>query len=298
MIVRPRDVADIQRAVVFAREHALPLSIKGGGHNVAGHAVTDGGLMLDLAAMRAVRIDPAARLARVQGGALWSDVDRESTACGLATTGGAISHTGVAGLTLGGGIGWLVGKHGMTIDNLLSVDLVTADGEFVTASAESHPDLFWALRGGGGNFGVATSFEFALHPQGEVLAGVVAYPVAQARQVLDFYREFTAKAPDQLTVYAQIATDPEFGRPARGDGRLLAGRSGGGGPCPGTAARLRHTADRHDPPAALPRLATDVRPRVPARTTLLLEGQPASRSAGRGSRPRLSNTRPSRPCRG
>ena len=211
LIARPRGAADVQRAIAFAREHALPLSIKGGGHNVAGHAVSDGGLMLDLGAMRAVWVDPTARVARVKGGALWADVDRETAACGLATTGGVISSTGVAGLTLGGGIGWLVGKHGMTIDNLLAVDLVTADGELVTASEESHPDLFWALRGGGGNFGVATSFTFALHPQGDVLAGFVAYPVDQARDVLAFYREFTATAPEELTVYAQLSTDAESG---------------------------------------------------------------------------------------
>jgi FAD/FMN-containing dehydrogenase len=211
LIVRPSGVADIRHAVLFAREHQLPVSIKGGGHNVAGHAVTEGGLMLDLSAMRAVWVDPAVRTARVQGGAIWSDVDREMAAFGLATTGGQISHTGVGGLTLGGGIGWLVGKHGMTIDNLLSVDMVTADGEFLTASAGSHPDLFWALRGGGGNFGVATSFEFALHPQGDVLAGVVAHPISKARDVLAFYQEFTATCPDELTVYAQLTTDPNSG---------------------------------------------------------------------------------------
>jgi FAD/FMN-containing dehydrogenase len=211
LIVRPSGVADVRRAIAFAGEHALSLSIKGGGHNVAGLAVTEGGVMLDLSAMRAVRVDPVARTARVQGGALWSDVDRETAAFGLATTGGQISHTGVAGLTLGGGIGWLVGKHGMTIDNLRSVELVTADSALVTASDASHPDLFWALRGGGGNFGVATSFEFALHPQGDVLAGVVAHPIAKAREVLAFYREFTASCPDELTVYAQLTTDPNSG---------------------------------------------------------------------------------------
>jgi FAD/FMN-containing dehydrogenase len=167
-------------------------------------------LLLDLSRLRAVWVDPAARTARVQGGALWADVDRETAVFRLATTGGVISSTGVAGLTLGGGIGWLVGKHGMTIDNLLSVDLVTADGEVVTASATSHPDLFWALRGGGGNFGVATSFEFALHPQGDVLAGFVAYPIARAREVLDFFRDYTATAPEELTVYAELVRDAEL----------------------------------------------------------------------------------------
>ncbi|MBA2597968.1 MAG: FAD-binding oxidoreductase [Chloroflexia bacterium] len=211
LIVRARGVADIRQTVTFARENGLSLTIKGGGHNVAGHAVSDGGLTLDLGQMRAVWVDPVARTARVQGGALWADVDRETGAFGLATTGGVIASTGVAGLTLGGGIGWLVGKHGMTIDNLLAVDLVTAAGEFVTASATSHPDLFWALRGGGGNFGVATSFEFALHPQGDVLAGFVAWPIAQAREVLAFFRDYTATAPEELTVYAELVKDAESG---------------------------------------------------------------------------------------
>jgi FAD/FMN-containing dehydrogenase len=211
LIARASGVADVRRAVTFARERGLPVSIKGGGHNVAGLAVTDGGLMLDLSAMRAVSVDPAARTARVQGGALWADVDRETAAFGLATTGGVISHTGIGGLTLGGGVGWLVGKHGMTVDNLRAVDLVTADGEFVTASPEEHPELFWALRGGGGNFGVATSFEFALHPLQGVLAGSVAYPIARAHDMLAFYREFAAATPDELTVYAQIATNASLG---------------------------------------------------------------------------------------
>jgi hypothetical protein len=211
LIVRPAAVADVQAAVGFARANGLAISIKGGGHNVAGHAVSEGGLMLDMSGMRGVEVDPAARTARVQGGALWSDFDQEAAKFGLATTGGVISHTGVAGLTLGGGIGWLVGKHGMSIDNLLSVELVTADGEVVTASVESHPDLFWALRGGGGNFGVATSFEFALHPQGDVLAGIVAWPVAKAAEVMAFCREFTETAPDEMGVYALMTTDPESG---------------------------------------------------------------------------------------
>ena len=211
LIVQPTDVSDIRRAVTFARTEGLPVSIKGGGHNVAGHAVSEGGLMLDLEAMRSVVVNPARRTARVQGGALWSDFDRATAAHGLATTGGVISSTGVAGLTLGGGIGWLVGKHGLSIDNLLEVDLVTADGAFLTVNETNQPDLFWALRGGGGNFGVATSFTFALHPQGDVLAGLIAYPVEAAAEVLEFYRKFTAQSPDDLTVYAQLTTDPESG---------------------------------------------------------------------------------------
>ena len=195
MIVQPTGVSDVIQAIRFARENDFEISIKGGGHNVAGLATTNGGVMLDLQFMRSVRVDPERRTARVAGGALLADLDRESSVFGLATTGGTISTTGVAGLTLGGGIGWLVGKHGLTIDNLISVDVVTATGELVTASAESHQDLFWALRGGGGNFGVVTSFEFQLHPIDTVYAGMVAYPSDRAREVLEFYREFTATAP-------------------------------------------------------------------------------------------------------
>lgn len=211
LIVQAAGAADVRLAVRVAREQGYRISMKGGGHNVAGYAVCDGGLMLDLSLMRGVWVDPVTRTARVQAGALWADVDRETEVFGLATTGGVISSTGVAGLTLGGGIGWLVGKHGMAIDNLLSVDLVTADGESITASVDRHPELFWALRGGGGNFGVATSFEFALHPQGNVLAGYVAYPIEQARDVLAFYRDFSATAPEELTTYAQLSLDPESG---------------------------------------------------------------------------------------
>jgi FAD/FMN-containing dehydrogenase len=211
LIVQAQDELDIQRAVAFAAGHDLPLSVKAGGHNVAGHALVEGGLTIDLSAMRDVRVDPAARRARVQGGAHWRDFDAATAPYGLATTGGVISSTGVAGLTLGGGIGWLVGKHGMSIDNLLSATVVTAAGDIVTASETSHPDLFWALRGGGGNFGVVTSFEFALHPVAEVLAGYIVYPIEEAREVLARYREFTETAPDDLGCYAQLSTDPESG---------------------------------------------------------------------------------------
>jgi FAD/FMN-containing dehydrogenase len=157
-------VADVIESVAFARRHALPLSIRGGGHNVAGYAVCDGGLMIDLSAMRAVRVDPAVRRAWVQGGALWGDVDCETTVFGLATPGGLISQTGVAGLTLSGGFGWLRGTHGLCVDNLEAVDIVTADGRLLHAGADEHADLFWAVRGGGGNFGVVTGFTFRLHP--------------------------------------------------------------------------------------------------------------------------------------
>jgi FAD/FMN-containing dehydrogenase len=181
MIARCIGTADVVAAVRYARDHDLEIAIRGGGHNVAGTAVCDDGIVIDLSAMRAVRVDPADRRARVQGGALWGDVDHETQAHGLATTGGIVSHTGVAGLTLGGGVGWLMRKHGLTIDNLLAADVVTADGELLRASGEERPDLFWALRGGGGNFGVVTSFEFRLHPVGTTVPGR-AHPLECSRR--------------------------------------------------------------------------------------------------------------------
>ena len=193
--------SDVQAAVCFAAKHRMLLSVRGGGHHIAGNAVAEGGLMIDLSGMRTISIDAAKRTARVGPGALLSDLDRESQVHGLATPLGINSTTGVAGLTLGGGFGWLSRRHGMTIDNLLSATVVTADGVERIASATSEPDLFWALRGGGGNFGIVTSFEFRLHPVGpELHAGLVVYPFAQARQVLRAWRDFTASAPDELTV--------------------------------------------------------------------------------------------------
>ncbi len=201
--------ADVVAAVRFARDHDLEIAIRGGGHNVAGTAVCDDGIVIDLSAMRGVRVDPAARKAWVQGGALWGDVDRETQAHGLATTGGIVSHTGVAGLTLGGGIGWLMRKHGLTVDNLLAADVVTAEGELMRASEEEHPDLFWALRGGGGNFGVVTAFEFRLHPVGPtILAGPVLWDAAEAGEVLRFYRDFIRDAPDELGTIVKFTTAP------------------------------------------------------------------------------------------
>lgn len=212
LVAQPTGVADVMHLVTFARRQGIEIAVKGGGHNVAGYATTNGGLMIDLERMRNVRVDPERRTARAGGGARWSDFDREAGAFGLATTGGVISTTGVAGLTLGGGVGWLIGKHGLASDNLVSVDLVTADGEHITANEHSHPDLFWALRGGGGNFGVATSLEFQLHPQGMIFGGMVAHPPDKADEVLRFYREFTATAPDELTVYCGQMAEPEQGQ--------------------------------------------------------------------------------------
>ncbi len=209
VIVRCRGAADVMAAVDLAREQELLLSVRGGGHSFPGKSVCDDGLMIDLSPMRAVRVDPEARRARVQGGATWADVDHETQAFGLATTGGLISHTGVAGLTLGGGIGYLARKHGLALDNLVGTDVVTADGELVHASESENPDLFWGLRGGGGNFGVVTSFEFRLHELGpEVLGGFLIHPFEAAADGLRFYREFMAEAPDELTCYPLLGNVP------------------------------------------------------------------------------------------
>ena len=208
-IVRAAGAGDVIRVVNFAREHRLLLSIKGGGHNIAGKAACDEGLMLDLSAMKSVRVDPAARLAWVEPGALLSDFDRETQAFGLSTPTGINSTTGIAGLTLGGGFGWQSRKRGLTIDNLAAVDLVLASGEFVKASAEQNADLFWAVRGGGGNFGIATAFEYRLHPLGpEVLAGLIVYPFEQAHAVFDGYRRFTAAASEEMTAWLVLRQAP------------------------------------------------------------------------------------------
>lgn len=209
LIVRCASAADILTAVRFARDHRLLTAIRAGGHNIAGSAVCDDGLMIDLSPMRSVQVDPDRRTAKVAPGATLAEFDRAAQAFGLATPLGINSTTGVAGLTLGGGFGWLSRKHGMTVDNLLSVDLVTATGVEVHASAEEHPDLFWAIRGGGGNFGVVTSFEFALHPVGpEIYAGLIVHPLAQAGDLLRHYREFAASAPDDLSSWVVLRKAP------------------------------------------------------------------------------------------
>src|SRR5688572_20393927 len=208
LIARCRGAADVSAAVAFARETGLEISVRGGGHSIAGRCVTDGGLMIDLAEMKGMYVDPDARTIRAQGGVIWSEFNRETAVHGLAVTGGAISTTGVAGLTLGGGLGWLMGVQGLAADNLLSVELVNAEGDVLNVTEGSDPDLFWALRGGGGNFGVATSLEYRLHPLREVVGGLVAYPFEDARDVLRFYREFTQSAPDELTVFAGLVYAP------------------------------------------------------------------------------------------
>ena len=209
VIARCTGTADVVAAVRFARERDLPIAIRGGGHAVAGHALCDGGLVIDLSTMTGVRADPLMRTVRAQGGCLWRHVDHEAQAFGLAVTGGIVTHTGIGGLTLGGGIGHLMRRFGLTIDNLQSCDVVTADGEFIAASPDEHPDLFWGLRGGGGNFGIVTSFKYRLHPLGPaVLAGVLAWPMAEAGHVLRFLRDFVADAPDEVGIMANLRLAP------------------------------------------------------------------------------------------
>jgi FAD/FMN-containing dehydrogenase len=234
LIARCTGVADVIEAVAFAREHELLLAVRGGGHGVAGHGVCDGGLVVDLSTMKGVQVDPAARTVRAQAGVTWGELDRETQVFGLATPGGVVSTTGIAGLTLGGGYSWQRRKHGMSIDNLLSVDLVTADGRFLRASETEDPDLFWALRGGGGNFGVATAFEFRLHPLGpEVMFLACLYPLERIRTVMTAWRDFIATAPDEATVDVlawSIPAHPAFpeglhGQPIIGIGGMYAGQA-------------------------------------------------------------------------
>ncbi|WP_265111221.1 FAD-binding oxidoreductase [Halosolutus halophilus] len=213
LIVRCRGAADVIRAVEFARQNDLRVAVRGGGHNVAGTAVCDDGLVIDLSEMTGVRVDPDERTAWVQGGATWADVDHETQAFGLATPGGVVSDTGVAGLTLGGGLGHLRCRYGLSCDNLVSVELVTATGEFLTASEDENPDLFWGLRGGGGNFGVVTGFEFDLHPVGpDVATCLVFYSGDRLAEVLRAYREFVLEAPDEIStlVFAGELPDEEL----------------------------------------------------------------------------------------
>jgi FAD/FMN-containing dehydrogenase len=223
LIARCAGAADVRAAVRFATSTGLPVAVRGGGHSYPGLSVCDGGIVIDLGPMKKIRVDPEARTARVQAGVLWGELDRETQAFGLATTGGIVSHTGVAGLTLGGGLGWLHRKHGLTIDQLLSVDLITAGGELVTASQTENPDLFWGLRGGGGNFGIVTEFEFRLHRVGPtVLAGPILWPIEEAPGLLRFYREWSAEAPDELmTLVVQRKAPPLPSVPRELHGKLV-----------------------------------------------------------------------------
>ena len=208
LIVRCAGVADVIASIQFARKHNLTASVRGGGHNVAGICLCDG-LVIDLSSMRSVHVDPTARTVRVEGGATWQDVNDELQPFGLAAAGGYVGTTGVGGLTLGGGLGWMVRKHGLALDNLLSADLVTADGRLLTASRVENPDLFWAIRGGGGNFGVAISFEFKVHEAGTVLAGLVLHPASAGAQALRFWRDYERTAPEEISNGALLFTPPQ-----------------------------------------------------------------------------------------
>jgi len=225
MIARCAGTADVVTTVKFARAHGLLVAVRGGGHSVAGHSSCDGGLVIDLTRMRGVDVDPDGRLVRVQGGALWFDVDREAQPYGLVVPGGVVSETGVAGLTLGGGEGWVRRKYGLTIDSLLSARVVCADGSVHTASPTSEPDLFWALRGGGGNFGVVTSFEFRAHPLGPIVAFAgVFYPVADAARILPRWRDYCASAPDEVSSVAigiSFPADPHLPPPVHNQACLV-----------------------------------------------------------------------------
>ena len=217
LITRCRTAGDVADAVRFARANDLDVCVRGGGHNVAGRAVVDGALMVDLAEMKGIHVDPDAGTVRAQGGVVWRELNRECAVHGLAVTGGAISTTGIAGYTLGGGLGWLMAKHGLASDNLLSVELVTADGTVRNVTAQSDPELFWGLRGGGGNFGVAASFQYRVHPLQLVTGGLIAHPFEAGPAMLRFYRDAVAAASDDLTVFAVLGHAPD------GSGLKIAG---------------------------------------------------------------------------
>lgn len=208
-IARCSGVGDVIATVQFAAENDILLAIRGGGHNVAGLATCDNGIVIDLTRMNGAHVDPLRRTVRAQAGMCWGDFDRETQLFGLAATGGLVSTTGIAGLTLGGGFGWLMGRCGLACDNVLSAQIVTADGKVLTASAIEHPDLYWALRGGGGNFGVVVSFEYQLYPITSVLSGLILHPLERAEEAIRFFRDFIVSAPDELTVYAGVMTTPD-----------------------------------------------------------------------------------------
>jgi FAD/FMN-containing dehydrogenase len=209
LIVRCQTAQDVVAALALARRVGLEVSIRGGGHNVAGRAVTDGGVMIDLAEMKTIAIDPVRSTATAGGGVIWGELNDAAAEHGLAVTGGAVSTTGIAGLTLGGGLGWMMAKYGLASDNLLAAELVTANGDVLQVDATSHPDLFWALRGGGGNFGVATSFTYRLHPLKTVVGGLIAHPIEAAPELLRFYRDAVAECSDDLTVFAALVHAPD-----------------------------------------------------------------------------------------
>ena len=240
------------RAILFARANDITLGVRGGGHNAAGLSSVDDGLVIDLRGMRDVVVDPTRKIARAGGGATWADFDKATAAHGLATTGGVISSTGIAGLSLGGGLGWLMRSHGLACDNIVSAEVVTADGQVVRASADENPDLFWALRGGGGNFGVVTTFEFQLHEVSTVLGGMFIYPISRARDVLRLYRDVTRTAPDALTVFAAMMHTPDgvpvialamcYNGPVNDGERAIAAIRASGSPIAGEVGPIPYTA--------------------------------------------------------
>ena len=280
-IARCADVADVMTAVKFAGGNGQTVTVRGGGHNAAGLGVWDDALVIDLSTMRGVTVDPADKTVRAEGGCVWGDVDHATGAFGLATPSGFLSTTGVGGLTLGGGIGYLARRYGLTVDNLLAADVVLADGSFVTASEDSHPDLFWALRGGGGNFGVVTSFLFRCHDVGTVLGGPVFYDLSDMAAVMRWYRELQPSLPEELSGWLGLLDDPAGaavpGSAVAAQGgrhRLVlhrAGRACRRSPRPG--AVVRHAAAGRDPADAVPGAAERVRCAVPGRPAVVLAGR-------------------------
>ena len=267
-VVRCHGASDVMRAVRLARDNGLLLAVRGGGHNISGNAVCEGGLLIDLSPMRSVRVDPKTRSARVEPGVTLGEFDKEAQAFALATPLGINSTTGVAGLTLGGGFGWLSRKFGFTVDNLISADVVTADGTLLQANATDNPDLFWGIRGGGGNFGVVTSFEFKLHPIGpEVVSGLIVHPFARARELLAGYRQVAAQAPDELTIWVVLRKAPPLPfLPAETHGKEIVvfavcytGEPGEGAGGTGAASRARRADRRRHRSTALRGLADRVR---------------------------------------
>jgi FAD/FMN-containing dehydrogenase len=214
LIARCRGASDVRAVIAYARDQGLPVAVRGGGHNIAGHGTCDDGVLIDFGLMRTTRVDVAAQTARADPGCSWTDFDAETAAHGLATTGGTVGSTGIGGLTLGGGLGFLMGMYGLTCDNVVSVDLVTADAEFLTVDEGSNPELLWGLRGGGGNFGVVTSFEYRLHAVDRLLAGLVLYPIEHARAALELFRSVSSTAPDELSCAFVLITAPDGPRVA------------------------------------------------------------------------------------
>jgi FAD/FMN-containing dehydrogenase len=262
-VVQCLDPADVARGIAFAREHDLVLSVRGGGHNVAGHAVCDGGVMLDLSVMKGLRVEPDGQVAHAGAGLTLGELDRATQAYGLATPLGVVSVTGIAGLTLGGGLGSLNGRYGLTCDNLIAAEVVTADGQLLHVSQDEHPDLFWALRGGGGNFGVVTSFVYRLHPVGPVLAGAISYPWTAALEILRFHDDFVASAPDELSTAVSLGRDADgrpgvtivvcwCGTPEDGE-RTLAPLRAAGPPQADTVGVIPYVALQSAPDAGFPR---------------------------------------------